>query len=88
MPTSVNAAKRMRQNEKHRLRNRKIKSSLRTEIRRYLEEVHNKNAEAASAQYKIVSGLLDKAAGKGVIHKNFAARKKSRLQKKLNHLEG
>lgn len=77
----------MRQNEKHRLKNRQIRSTLRTEIRRYLEEVNNKNKEAASAQYKKVSGLLDKAAGKGVIHNNFAARKKSRLQKKLNHLE-
>ncbi|MEV6525917.1 MULTISPECIES: 30S ribosomal protein S20 [unclassified Longispora (in: high G+C Gram-positive bacteria)] len=71
--------KRNRQNEKARLRNKAVKSSLKTAIRKYREAVTGGNVEAAGELLKDATRKLDKAASKGVIHKNQAANRKSSI---------
>jgi len=75
-----------RQNERRRLRNRRIKSSTRTYLKRARLAVSVGDAAAAKAAVKQAVVALDKAAQKGVIHKNKAARVKSRLMKSLNRM--
>jgi small subunit ribosomal protein S20 len=60
-----------------------VKSELRTNTRKLLELVQSKSPEDAKKQYVSVAALLDRAVGKGVLHKNTAARKKHRLHKVL-----
>ena len=74
--------KRNRQNEKRRLRNKSVKSSLKTAIRKFNETVATGDAEAATALLRDASRKLDKAASKGVIHKNQAANRKSAIMKR------
>ena len=83
MSNSSTAAKRHRQNVKRRIRNRMVKSELRTNTRKLLELVQSRSAEDAKKQYVSVAGLLDRAVSKGVLHKNTVARKKHRLHKVL-----
>lgn len=64
-------------------KNKMIISSLRTSIRRFEDSVKAGKFDEAKALYERVTSLIDKAAAKGTIHKNTAARKKSRLSKKL-----
>ncbi|MFZ5352906.1 MAG: 30S ribosomal protein S20 [Bacillota bacterium] len=64
-------------------RNKMIISSLKTSIRKYEESIKAGNFEEAKTLYNNVVKLIDKAAAKGTLHKNTAARKKSRLSKKL-----
>lgn len=64
-------------------RNRIIVSSLKTSIRKFEESIKAGNLEEAKALYQKVASLIDKAVAKGTLHKNTAARKKSRLAKKL-----
>ncbi len=71
--------KRNRQNEKARLRNKSVKSSLKTVIRKLNEASAAGNSETATALLRDASRQLDKAASKGVIHKNQAANRKSGL---------
>ena len=75
--------KRNRQNEKRRLRNKSVKSSLKTAIRKFHEASAAGDAEAANALMRDASRKLDKAVSKGVIHKNQAANRKSAIAKKL-----
>ena len=75
--------KRNRQNEIRRGRNKGTRSALKTQIKRYLETVESGDADASNASFKEISKALDQAAAKGVIHKNTAANKKSRLARKL-----
>ena len=75
--------KRNKQNEKARLRNKAVKSSLKTEIRKFHDAVESGNSDAATTQLRVASRELDKAVGKGVIHKNKAANRKSAIAKKL-----
>lgn len=74
--------KRNRQNEKRRLANKAVRSELRTRVKGALvaAETGAENAEVAAS---IAMKRIDKAANKGVIHKNAAARRKSRLAKRL-----
>ena len=84
MANTRSAQKRARQNEKRRLRNRVYRSRARTFIkktRRLIEEGRLEEAEAMALQ---AIRTLDKAASKGIIHKNNAARRKSRLMRMLN----
>ncbi|WP_329091989.1 MULTISPECIES: 30S ribosomal protein S20 [unclassified Streptosporangium] len=71
--------KRNRQNEKARLRNKAVKSSLKTAIRKFREAADQGNAEQALVLQRAASRQLDKAASKGVIHKNQAANRKSAI---------
>ena len=77
------AEKRQRQSEVRRLRNRTVRSKVRTEVRKFLEAVEAKNRELAGAAFLSCQKLLDSAARKGVYHKNTAARKKIRLHRRL-----
>ena len=81
------AAKRHRQGERRRIRNRAVRSQVRSSIRKFLAAVEAKNQDVASDQLMHVTKLLDSAAGKGVYHKNTAARTKSRLTHKLNAMQ-
>ena len=76
--------KRNRQNELSRQRNKSARSALRTRIKKVIEAAEAGDTAAAEDAYKTAAKALDQAAAKGVIHKNAAARKKSRLAKRLN----
>lgn len=80
------AKKRIRQNETRRLRNRRRKTALKQSIRKFDETVSAGQKDQAAAQLKDVYKKLDRIADQGTIHKNAAARKKSRLAKRLNKL--
>ena len=75
--------KRNRQNEKRRLRNKSVKSSLKTAIRKFREAADQGNVEEAVTLMRAASRQLDKAASKGVIHKNQAANRKSAIAKQV-----
>jgi small subunit ribosomal protein S20 len=78
--------KRIRTNEKARLRNKAVKSELRTHIRRVREAVVGGDKDAATVALVTASKKLDKAVSKGVIHQNQAANKKSALAKQVGSL--
>jgi len=74
--------KRIRTNEKARLRNKDVKSSVKTAIRKFREAVDAGDSAAATALAREANRALDKAASKGVIHKNQAANRKSAISKR------
>jgi small subunit ribosomal protein S20 len=76
--------KRNRQNEQARMRNKAVRSALKTYRRRVLEAMASGDADAAEAAYQRAARAYDKAASKGVIHRNNAANHKSRLARTLN----
>ncbi|MBX6357523.1 MAG: 30S ribosomal protein S20 [Micromonosporaceae bacterium] len=78
--------KRNRQNEKRRLRNKSVKSSLKTAIRKFHEASDAGDVAAATELMRAASRQLDKAVSKGVIHKNQAANRKSAIAKRLHAL--
>lgn len=78
--------KRNKQNEKARLRNKAVKSELRTLVRRFREAAQAGDAEQAQAALKDAGRKLDKAASKGVIHKNQAANRKSAMASRAAQL--
>ena len=78
--------KRNRQNEKARLRNKSVKSSLKTVIRKFNEASASGDTEKATALLRDASRQLDKAVSKGVIHKNQAANRKSAIAKRVHSL--
>jgi small subunit ribosomal protein S20 len=78
--------KRIKTNEKARLRNKSVKSSLKTAIRKYREAAESGDAAAASTLMRDASKALDKAASKGVIHANQAANRKSAMAKRTAKL--
>lgn len=77
--------KRNKQNEKRRLNNRNVRGASRTAVNQARTALEKNTPETKEAVLKAIS-LLDKAAEKGVIHKNAAARRKGRLMKKLASL--
>jgi len=85
MPNIKSAIKRVQLSRLQNAKNTAARSSLKTAIRRF-EEALNNNKETAVQALQKASKALDKAAAKGLIHKNKAARKKSRLAKKLAKL--
>ncbi|GAN32293.1 MAG: 30S ribosomal protein S20 [Candidatus Brocadia sp. AMX2] len=87
MPTMKSAKKRLRQNIKRNLRNRSRKSALRTQIKHFLGVVKEGNIPSAEEKLRLAIKKLDKAAAKGILHKNTASRKKSRLTKQLNKIK-
>jgi small subunit ribosomal protein S20 len=78
--------KRNKQNEKARQRNKAVKSSLKTSVRRFREAADAGDVDAATAAMREASQHLDKAASKGVIHKNQAANRKSAIAKRCAEL--
>ncbi len=75
--------KRIRTNEAARLRNKSVKSSLKTAVRSFREAADSGDRESAEARLQVASRALDKAASKGVIHANQAANKKSAMAKRV-----
>ncbi|BAS28521.1 30S ribosomal protein S20 [Limnochorda pilosa] len=84
MPNTRSAAKRARQSERRRQRNQAVKSATRTAVRRTREALEGGNAQTAAERLQAAASALDRAARKGVIHRNEAARRKSRLARRLN----
>jgi small subunit ribosomal protein S20 len=80
------AIKRIKQNEKRRLRNKHVRSTLRTFIKRVREAVASKDSGAAKEALSAAIPVIDKAASKGVIHKANASRNVSRLTKLVSTL--
>jgi len=80
------AWKRIRQNEKRRLRNKFYRTRMKTFIKRVREAVSEKDAEQATVRLQEASRIIAKTASKGVIHKRTAARKISRLTRQVNAL--
>ena len=78
--------KRIKTNEKARLRNKAVKSELKTYVRKVREAVVAGDKEAATAALQAASRKLDKAVSKGVIHANQAANRKSAIAKQVETL--
>ncbi|HZE47932.1 MAG TPA: 30S ribosomal protein S20 [Jatrophihabitantaceae bacterium] len=78
--------KRIRTNENARLRNKSVKSALKTAVRRFREAADAGDREAAQTAMRSAARQLDKAASKGVIHANQAANKKSAMAERANSL--
>ncbi|ALG07506.1 30S ribosomal protein S20 [Kibdelosporangium phytohabitans] len=78
--------KRIKTNEAARLRNKSVKSSVKTAIRKFREAADAGEKDKAIELLKVANRQLDKAAGKGVIHANQAANRKSALAKRANSL--
>ncbi|MFC5384084.1 30S ribosomal protein S20 [Arcanobacterium hippocoleae] len=75
--------KRIKTNEKRRIRNKAYKSELKTLVRKTREAIAAGDAEVAEKELRVAARKLDKAVSKGVIHKNQAANRKSKLAKQV-----
>jgi small subunit ribosomal protein S20 len=88
LANTKSAKKRILQNEKRRLRNREVMSRTRTYVKRARIAIDEKDLPASEEAIRLAISELDRAVAKGVIHKNNAARRKSRLMTHLNELKG
>ena len=87
MAHSLSAKKRVRHNARSKMINRARKSQVKTQIKHFEAALDSGDMEAASEQYQLIVKKLDKVAATSTMHKRTAARKKSRLAKKLNSLK-
>ena len=83
MPILHASYKDIKRSAKKALRNQSVKSGLKTETKKFIELIASKKTEEAKKQLNYLISQLDKAKSKGIIHKNTASRKISRLTKKL-----
>ncbi|NLW90495.1 MAG: 30S ribosomal protein S20 [Syntrophomonadaceae bacterium] len=83
---SKTPAKRARRAEANRIRNKAQKSRLKTTIRKYEATIKEVNVDAAGDNLQQAISLIDKSVSKGIMHKNTAARRKSKLAKKFNQI--
>jgi small subunit ribosomal protein S20 len=88
MANSLQAKKRIRQNEKSRLRNKSAKSEIRTLTKKFYSLIENQDRVGAEAVFSDLSSRLDKAAKNHLFHKNNVARQKSAISKSLGALKG
>jgi len=86
MPQSNSAKKSLRQNTERRARNRELRGTTRTQIKKLDAAVADGNADEAQSQLKATVKALDKTVAKGIMHKNTASRAKSRLTRRVNQL--
>ena len=86
MANTIQARKRARQAEKHRQYNTAQRSAMRTKVKNVVKAVEGGDKEAATEAYKQAVPALDSAANRGLIHKNKAARHKSRLNAQIKTL--
>ena len=86
MPNSKSAKKRLRQNAKQKARNKDYKTQVHTQVRKFETAVAAQDADAAQKEFLKAAQVLDTVAGKGIVHKNTASRKKSRMQRQLRGL--
>lgn len=84
MPNTKSAAKAMRVQERRRLRNKAVRSATRTSVKRAEAQIAAGENNPVAEGVRLAISALDRSARKGVIHPNNAARRKSRLMKKLN----
>ncbi len=87
MAHSISAKKRVRQNARRRARNRARKDILKDAIKSFAAAITGGDAAKAETELRGATRRIDKVAAKGTIHKNTAARKRSRLAKQLNVLK-
>lgn len=87
MPNIKSAIKRVNINKKKNLENKIAKSQINTAVRKFEDAINAKDVELATKLYAEAVSVIDSAAGKKVIHKNTASRKKSRLAVKLNTIK-
>ena len=87
MANTKSAIKRLRSAERRRLRNRVSRGQARTAIKKARLLMDEGHLEEAREAVRVAVAALDKAAKKGIIHKNNAARRKSRLMRQLNQVE-
>jgi small subunit ribosomal protein S20 len=87
LATHKSALKRQKQNEKRRLRNVHVRSTLKTVIKKVTSAVDEQDIEKAKTALAEAIPAIDKAKSKGVIHRNTASRKVSRLTKLVNSLQ-
>ncbi len=87
MPNTKSAQKRLRQNAVHRARNRSIKRAVRSQCRKVREAVDAGDPQRAEAELRLAAKRLDRAGAKNIIHRNAAARIKSRLSAKIKALK-
>ena len=87
MANSKAAEKRHRQSLVRRMRNRTAKSQIRNSIKKFLIAAEDENKTEAEETFNSVKKLLDNAQGRGIMHKNTVARRKSRLAKHLNNIK-
>ena len=83
MANSAQAKKRGRQNEIRRLRNQSARSRFRTAVKRVVRAIRSGDGAAAATAYREAVPAIDRAAGRGLIHKNKAARHKRRLNARV-----
>jgi small subunit ribosomal protein S20 len=86
LPNIKSSERSVKTDAERRARNFAVRSTIRTVSRKVVESVTAGNGDEAKALLINASKIIDKAASKGVVHKNAAARKKSRLARKLNSL--
>lgn len=86
MANTAQARKRARQSEKRRVHNKGRAAMMRTAIKNVVYAIENKDKEAASKAYVVMTPIIDNAAKNGLIHRNKAARHKSRLNKHIKAL--
>lgn len=86
MPNMKNAVKKVKVNSKKNVSNNEFEASMKTAMRNVEKAVANNDKAKAEEMLKVAGKRIDKAASKGVVSSNFVARNKSRLAKKVNHM--
>jgi small subunit ribosomal protein S20 len=87
VPNIKSAEKRVHVTQRRTLRNASLRSALRTTLKKFEVTLSQNNVDEARQALRIATRALDKAATKGIIHRNAASRKKSRLTRKFNAME-
>ncbi len=86
MPNIKSAKKRVIIAEARREQNMAVKSNMKTQLKKFAAAVEEGDKEAAAKELKAACSVLDKTAGKGIIHKNAAARRKANMYRDLNNM--
>lgn len=86
MANTAQAKKRVRQAQKARARNASQRSAMRTVVKKVLKAIEAKDKNLANETFRYATAVLDRSASKGLIHKNKAARLKSRINAKIKAL--
>jgi len=87
VPNTASAKKRVRQNAKRRSLNNWRKRRIKDQTKTFLKAIQEQNVEQAEAEYRKTCALLDKTSCTSTMHRNTAARRKSRLSRRLNDLK-
>jgi small subunit ribosomal protein S20 len=85
---SLSAKKRIRQNVKRKIVNRTRAKEIKLQVRKVTEAIGERNVDKAKTEFRAAVKKIDRIVAKGSLHKNTAARKKSRLQRRINAMAG